>query len=149
MYHFNMLQSIRGAYGVQSLRNLKEACAEVEVNVTRRFELAHSVQLSSENLGRMDFRTEDHLRHENTKIDFEESGHLSRHIVGRGPQPLHYGYEPFKYASKGIPQTHPQKVMQDTRKDAFFPFYEYPQRPFKSYPYKKWKEIEVGPELFT
>jgi hypothetical protein len=96
----------------------------------------------------MDFRTEMHLRHENTKINWDQS-YLPRHVVGRGPQPLHEGYEPFKYAARGEPQTQSQREVQKTRKDAFFPFAEYPQRPFKGYAFKKWKEIEVGPEIFT
>lgn len=140
-------QAIRGAYGVQALRNLKEACAEVEVNATRRFELAHSQQLRCTNLGQFDFRTEEHLKHENTKIDWK-NGNVSRHIIGQGPRPIHNGYLPFHYAAYVKPQTKAQKKLQETRKDPFPPHHEYPQRPFKSYAYVKWKEIEYGPELF-
>ena len=145
-------QAVRGCYGVQSLRNLNEACAEADANALRRFELAHSRQLEAEHVGRVDFRTPTEQRVEATKIDWRKSA-VERHLRGGTagkPKPygqLHLGYHPFKFAAKVAPQSAPQEALQQTRVDPY-DGHAYPQKHFRSYAVKKWKTIELGPELF-
>ena len=71
-----------------------------------------------------------------------------RHIRGEGYTAIHQGYSPFKFASATLPQTEAQALVQSTRTDQIPPFHVYPRRKVSSYPLKKWKEIENGPELF-
>jgi len=60
---------------------------------------------------------------------------------------LHPGYRPFEHAAFVEPRTKAQERLQKTRIDPYTGR-EFPQKPFVSYAPKKWKTIELGPELF-
>ena len=134
-------QAIRGAYGVQSIRNLSEARAEATANVGRRFSLAHSRELLAKSKGETDFRTLPHHRVDATEIQWSasnewrhlrdgiqdakrsEGGHSKAGFEEKQPMnentlledPRAKGYHPFRFTAKGKAVTKAQRRMQRRR----------------------------------
>lgn len=132
---------------MRAIRNLFDATVEADANVLRRYELAHSRQLNAETMGTFDFSTLPEHRVAATKIDFSKSS-VRRHLRGDGQSPVLAPYEPFGNAAKSRAVTPAQAELQATRTEREPPFAHYEPRPPVSYAFKKWKEIELGPELF-
>ncbi len=146
VHEFNSAQAVRGAYGVRALRNLVESTAEAEANCLRRYELAHSRQLNAETTGNMDFATPAEHRITETSINWAVSS-THRHLQGSGKNTVHSGYGPFRHAALGKPKTVAQQEIQESRTERTPPFQKYEPQKFKYYAFRKWKEIENGPEI--